>query len=155
GEKRMKCSSPECNRAIGLVSYQRGWFGKRRYCSQRCRDVYLADASRPVFKRFVMALISFVGIIVPATFTMAVLAAPPPRPDGPYLPGCEHTLATTSASVAAVQARLTTLSGVDTSEICTATRLYFLELVKARAVAALCKSGIPRQRDLERLDADV
>jgi hypothetical protein len=33
----MKCSNPDCNRCIGLVHYRR-WFGKRRYCSRRCRD---------------------------------------------------------------------------------------------------------------------
>jgi len=26
----MKCSNPDCNRGIGLVAYQRGWFSKRR-----------------------------------------------------------------------------------------------------------------------------
>jgi Sigma-70 factor, region 1.2 len=60
-----------------------------------------------------------------------------------------------SASVAAMQARIKSLSGVDRSEICTATRLYFLEVVKARAVAALCKSGTERERDLGRFDVDV
>jgi hypothetical protein len=34
----MKCSNPDCNRGIGLVSYRRSWFGKRPYCSKRCRD---------------------------------------------------------------------------------------------------------------------
>jgi len=42
----MKCSNPDCNRGIGLVAYQRGWFSKRRYCSQRCRDAFVADASK-------------------------------------------------------------------------------------------------------------
>ena len=41
------------------------------------------------------------------------------------------------------------------TEACSATRLYFLEVVKARAVTALCKSGPERDRDLGRLDADV
>ena len=39
----MKCSSPDCNRGIGLVAYQRGWFSKRRYCSKRCRDVFVVN----------------------------------------------------------------------------------------------------------------
>jgi hypothetical protein len=38
----MKCSNPDCNRGIGLVSYRRGWFGKRPYCSKRCRDALVA-----------------------------------------------------------------------------------------------------------------
>jgi hypothetical protein len=38
----MKCSNPDCKRGIGLVSYRRGWFGKRPYCSKRCRDAFVA-----------------------------------------------------------------------------------------------------------------
>jgi hypothetical protein len=34
----MKCSNPNCNHGIGLASYRRGWFSKRRYCSRNCRD---------------------------------------------------------------------------------------------------------------------
>ena len=41
------------------------------------------------------------------------------------------------------------------AEACAATRLYFLEVVKARAATALCKSGPERERELGRLDADV
>jgi hypothetical protein len=37
----MKCSHPMCNRGIGLVSHRRA-FGKRLYCSRRCRDTYAA-----------------------------------------------------------------------------------------------------------------
>ena len=40
-------------------------------------------------------------------------------------------------------------------EACAATRLYFLEVVKARAITALCKNGSERERKLGRLDADV
>jgi len=154
----MKCSNPDCNRGIGLVAYQRGWFSKRRYCSQRCRDAFVADAPNlqqkrksPVLTRFVVAFVAF----VPATFAMAVLAAPPARPEAPHLSGCDRNLADASASVAAMQARIKSLSGVDKLEMCTATRFYFLEVVKARAVTALCKSGAERERDLGRLDADV
>jgi hypothetical protein len=39
----MKCSNPNCNRGIGLVSHRGGWFSKRRYCSRNCRDAFLAD----------------------------------------------------------------------------------------------------------------
>jgi hypothetical protein len=41
------------------------------------------------------------------------------------------------------------------AEICNTTRLYFLELVKARAVTALCKNGPERERDLGHFNADV
>ncbi|MGB8104732.1 MAG: hypothetical protein WCF47_10685, partial [Pseudolabrys sp.] len=57
--------------------------------------------------------------------------------------------------VVVMQTRIKNLSGADRSEICTATRFYFLEVVKARAVTALCKSGTERERDLGRFDVDV
>ena len=136
----MKRSNPDCNRGIGLVAYRRDWFSKRRYCSKHCRDAFMVDAPN-LLKRFVVSLVAFVGLIVPVTFTTAVLAAPPARQDAPHLPGCDRNLADASVSVAAMQTRIKSLSGVDRSEICTATRLYFLELVKARAVTALCKAA--------------
>lgn len=39
----MKCSNPECNHDIGLLAHRRGWFGRRRYCSRRCRDAFAGD----------------------------------------------------------------------------------------------------------------
>ena len=158
----MKCSNPDCNRGIGLVSYRRSWFGNGRYCSKHCRQASVANASNlqqtrkiSLFERFVVALVAFVGLIVPITFAMAVLAAPPARPEVPYSSGCDSSLADASARVAAMQARIKGLSGANESEVCTATRLYFLEVVKARAVTALCKSGTERERDLGRFDVDV
>jgi hypothetical protein len=38
----MKCSNPYCSRGIGLVSHRRGWIGKGRYCSRKCRDTFVA-----------------------------------------------------------------------------------------------------------------
>ncbi len=38
----MKCSNPQCNHGIGLVSYRRV-FAKRRYCSKQCRDSYVIE----------------------------------------------------------------------------------------------------------------
>ena len=158
----MKCSNPNCNRGIGLIAYQRGWFSKRRYCSRLCRNAFMADApklqqnrDRLLLKRFVIAFIAFVGLIVPATFAMAVLAAPLARPDAKPLPGCGRNLAEASTRVTAMQVRLKSLSGMDRSDTCTVTRLYFLELVKARAVTALCKAGTKSDQDLDHLDADV
>jgi len=34
----MKGSSPNCSHDIGLLSYRRGWFNKRRCCLKKCRD---------------------------------------------------------------------------------------------------------------------
>ena len=108
-----------------------------------------------MLKPFVLAFLAFVGLIVPVTFALAVLAAPPVHPDPITLPGCDRNLANASAGVAAMQARIKNLGPAAGPEICTATRLYFLEVVKARAVTALCKSGAERERDLGRFDADV
>jgi hypothetical protein len=43
----MKCSNPNCSHGIGLVSYQRHWFDKRRFCSKKCRDDFTAGWPRP------------------------------------------------------------------------------------------------------------
>jgi hypothetical protein len=110
---------------------------------------------RNMLKRFLLAFLAFIGLIVPATFALALLAAPPASPAPLQLPGCDRNLAEASTSVAAMQARLKGLDVTESNGICTATRLYFLEIVKARAVTALCKNGPERERELGRLDADV
>jgi hypothetical protein len=46
-ESAMKCSNPNCGHGIGLVSYQRHWFDKRRFCSKRCRDDFTVERPRP------------------------------------------------------------------------------------------------------------
>jgi hypothetical protein len=44
----MKCANPTCNHGIGLVSYQRGWFTKRRFCSKQCRDHLVVERAKPL-----------------------------------------------------------------------------------------------------------
>jgi hypothetical protein len=39
----MKCSNPNCNRGIGLVSHQRSSFDKQRFCSKKCRDNFVTE----------------------------------------------------------------------------------------------------------------
>lgn len=102
-------------------------------------------------KRFIVAFFTFIGLIFPAAFALALLAAPA-RPAPLERPGCERNLAHATATMAARQAGLKAAHG---AAACTATRLYFLEVVKARTVTALCKNGPERERDLGRLDADV
>ena len=133
----MKCANPVCNRGIGLVAYQRGWFGKRRYCTKHCRDAFVADAPKPqrelnrsLVRRFVVASAGFAALVIPAAFTMAVLAAPSVRPAAPSMPGCDRDLAIASASVAAMHARVNSLAGIGRSETCKATQFLFLEVVK-------------------------
>ena len=98
-------------------------------------------------KRFILAFIRFVAIILPLTFGAALLAAPAKSAPAPSA-GCD--LAAINSGMAAMQARMKTAAAD-----CAATRLYFLELVKTRAVTAACISGPARERELSRLDADV
>jgi hypothetical protein len=106
-----------------------------------------------MLKRFLFASIAFIGLIVPGAFALALLAAPPASPL--QLPDCDRNLADASTNVAAMRARLKGLDAKEDKDICTATRLYFLEVVKARAVTALCRSGPEREREVGRFDADV
>ena len=107
-----------------------------------------------MLKRFVLAFFAFVGLVIPAAFVLALLAAPAARPE-PIQTGSDRTLAKSTAGLATLQARLKGLGAGNGPEICNVTRLYFLELVKARAVVALCKNGPERDRDLGRFDAEV
>jgi hypothetical protein len=108
-----------------------------------------------MLKRFLLAFFAFFSLIIPAAFAFAVLAAAPANPAPIQLPGCDRNLAQATSNVAATQARVKGLDTKEGKEICTATRLYFLEVVKARAVTALCKSGPDRERELGRFDAHV
>jgi hypothetical protein len=120
------------------------------------RDQWMVTPEgRIMLKRFVFAFIAFIGLVVPAAFALALLAAPPASPAPLQLPGCDRNLADASTNVAAIQTRLKGLDGKEGKDVCSATRLYFLEVVKARAVTALCKSGPERERELGRFDADV
>jgi hypothetical protein len=106
--------------------------------------------------RFVKAFFAFVGLIIPGTFVMALLAAPPAKPAPLQLPqGCMHDLHAAGLRVAASAARVRELGAHSGADMCKQTRLYFLEMVKARAVTALCNRGPERERALGRLDADV
>jgi hypothetical protein len=106
-----------------------------------------------VAKRFIIAFVTFIGLIIPAALAFALLAAPA-QPAPLERPGCERNLADAVDNVTALQARVKRM-GARGAEACAATRLYFLEVVKARAMTALCKSGPERERELGRLDADV
>ncbi|HSP49015.1 MAG TPA: hypothetical protein VLN61_02285 [Pseudolabrys sp.] len=102
-------------------------------------------------KRFIVAFVIFIGLIIPAAFALALLVAPA-WPAPLERPGCERNLEDAIANVTALQARTKATHG---AEACAATRLYFLEVVNARAMTALCKSEPERERELGRLDANV
>jgi hypothetical protein len=107
-----------------------------------------------VIKRFAIATVAFVALVVPSVFAAALPAAPAQSVPLPQTP-CQRSLANADASLAAMPVRMRHLASLDTADACAATRLYFMELVKARAVTAVCKSGPDRERVLVRLDADV
>ncbi len=106
-----------------------------------------------MLKRFIFAFLAFIGLIVPGAFLLALLLAPAAPAAPVEQPGCERNLADANASVAALQARVK--NAARGAEACNVTRLYFLEVVKARAVVALCKTGPDRDRELGRIDTDV
>ena len=105
--------------------------------------------------RFIVAFFSFIGLVIPAAFARALLVAPARPATLEERPGCDRNLADATASVTALETRVKRLGAKPGPEACAATRLYFLEVVKARAVTALCMSGPERDRELDRLDADV
>jgi len=103
-------------------------------------------------KRFAIAFIAFLAIVIPSAFAAALMAAPArPAPLPPA--ACAHDLADANAGAAAMHARMQ--AAAKSSAACDATRLYFLELVKTRAVTAVCTTGVQRARALGRLDSDV
>lgn len=59
-----------------------------------------------MLKRFFRVFLTFVGIIVPGPFVLALLMAPPARPEPVQPPGCDRNLADATARVAAIQARI-------------------------------------------------
>ena len=107
-----------------------------------------------MLRRFVVAAVAFIGLIVPTALLMAMLVAPA-YPAPLAAAGCERGLADAMAGVETMQARVKSLGAASGPAVCNATKLYFLEVVKARALTALCKDGADRERDLGRLDADV
>lgn len=106
-----------------------------------------------MLKRFLVRFVAFIGLIVPAALLMAMLVSS--ASPAPLDTGCQRNLADTMAEVATMQARVKSLGATPGAATCSANRRYFLEVVKARALTALCKDGADRDRDLGRLDADV
>ena len=108
-----------------------------------------------MLRRFILAAVAFIGLIVPGSLALAFLSASATPAPVQNPPGCERAVQDADASVAALQARLHKVAAGDSTQMCQLTRLYFLEMVKARAVTALCRHGSERQRLLGNFDADV
>ena len=94
-----------------------------------------------MLKRFLFAFFAFIGLIVPAAFALALMAAPPASPAPLHLPGCDRNLADAGTNVAAMQARLKGLDAKEGKDICSATRLYFLEVVRRAPSPHCAKAG--------------
>ena len=67
-------------------------------------------------------------------------------------PLCKQELAAASASLGESSTRLQRIGTSKSDDACFAYRVYFLEVVKARSVAAQCKTGPEREQDLGKLD---
>lgn len=103
---------------------------------------------RAVLKRLVVTFLAIIGLIVPTAVPLSA-TAPLERL------GCKQNLANATANVAAMRARVKSISSAPGPAICNATSLYFFEMVKVRALTAACKNGPDHERELGRLDADV
>jgi len=91
----------------------------------------------------------------PAT-AVPVAAAAPVRPSVTVAPpSCAQTLPSANARVERVLARIKDARTRQGSDACAAYRSDFFEIVQAREVAALCRSGADRDRDLRRIDGAV
>jgi len=96
-----------------------------------------------VLKRFMFASLAFVGLIVPGAWT-ASASGLRPQSRGGRGRDCGRADTRQRSHRREWSGNLQRHAG-----------LYFLELVKARAVTALCRNGPERERDLGRFDADV
>jgi hypothetical protein len=90
-----------------------------------------------------------------AATAMLLMPAAPAEPSVAGTPLCQNYLSSAVASMQASQTRLQTLRGKQDGDVCGATRSYYLDVVKTRAVTALCKSGPDRTQDVGRLDATI
>jgi hypothetical protein len=93
--------------------------------------------------RFVLTLMFLTALALPAAAGMR---------DTPL---CKAELAASSASLGQSSARVQRAGNAKSDEACIAYQTYFLEAVKARSVAAQCKTGPEREQDLGRLDVSV
>jgi hypothetical protein len=103
------------------------------------------------FRRF----LTFVGIILPGTFALALLMAPSVHPEPLQPSGCDRSLADANGERRRRADADQKARHDQRARDLLRQQLYFLEVVKARAVTAHCKSGAERERELGRLDADV
>jgi len=95
------------------------------------------------------------AVATPATAVPIVAAAPVRAPATVAPPSCAQTLPTANARVERVLARIKDTRTRQGTDACAGYRSDFFEVVQAREVTALCKSGAERERDLSRIDGAV
>jgi len=71
----------------------------------------------------------------------------------PVAPGCQQSLAVAGARLEQARAHLKGRQAG--GEACATYRRHFFEVVKAREVTAMCKTGTERERELSDIDAAV
>jgi hypothetical protein len=91
----------------------------------------------------------------PASAAPVVAAAPVRAPVTVAPPSCAQTLPSANARVERVLARIKDARTRAGNDACAAYRSDFFEIVQAREVAALCRTGADRDRDLRRIDGAV
>jgi hypothetical protein len=84
-----------------------------------------------------------------------VAVAGPPAAAMSVAPTCKQNLAAAGARLEHALAHLKGMPGSQASEMCATYRRDFFEVVKAREVTALCKTGAERDHDLGAIDLAV
>lgn len=84
---------------------------------------------------------------------LALVLAAPAHSETRNTPLCTRGLAAASASLDSSAAKLKSATATD--DVCSMSRLHFVDAIKARAVTAQCKSGHERDQELMRLDLAV
>ena len=89
------------------------------------------------------------------TPAVAVAAAPPVASAAASPPSCRQNLAAAAARLERAVAHVSARAPADGTDICASYRRDFFDVVKAREVTFLCKSGAERDQDLGRIDVAV
>ena len=87
--------------------------------------------------------------------SIAAGSLPVAAADGQGDSACKRNLQVASASVSEVMGRLNNSASAAGDEKCAKYRQQFLMLVRARAILAVCQSGLARDASIVRLDGTI
>jgi hypothetical protein len=97
-----------------------------------------------------------VAAVIPVAAVAPIATAAPVRAPAFVPPAsCAQNLASANVRVERVLARIKDARTRQSGDACAAYRTDFFEVVQAREVTALCKTGADRERDLRRIDGAV